>query len=231
MSAARVDAATAPPPITEEGLVAVAIVLSFAAGATDAFAFLQLGGIFTANMTGNLILAGLFERPGFPVTLIAAVVAIAVFAGAVLLGFVATRPSRPGASWAAIPLLVALGAQAAVAVLWLVAPRPLGMPLTLTAIAVSAVAMAMQTVVGRRLETRSGVTTTFATGTLTALMKSISDRQRGVRLLQLLSVLMLTVGAIGGALAVGVSPLLGAALPILPSAAALGIVLATRRRA
>ena len=45
--------------------LAALLVLSFAAGAADAFAFLLLGGIFTANMTGNLILAGLPTRPGY----------------------------------------------------------------------------------------------------------------------------------------------------------------------
>lgn len=38
------------------------LFLSFGAGATDAFAFLALGGIFTANMTGNLVLVGLVGR-------------------------------------------------------------------------------------------------------------------------------------------------------------------------
>ena len=57
----------------------LAVVLAFAAGATDAFAFLQLSGVFTANMTGNLVLAGLTEREGYANSIGGIVVAIVVF--------------------------------------------------------------------------------------------------------------------------------------------------------
>ncbi|MDD1451425.1 DUF1275 family protein [Sphingomonas sp. H160509] len=38
-------------------------LLAFGAGAADAFAFSMLGGIFTANMTGNAVLEAMFEQP------------------------------------------------------------------------------------------------------------------------------------------------------------------------
>ncbi len=62
-------------------------MLSFAAGAADAFAFLLLGGIFTANMTGNLILAGLPTRPGYMSVLVGAAVAVTAFSVALYGGF------------------------------------------------------------------------------------------------------------------------------------------------
>ena len=52
-------------------------MLSFGAGATDAFAFLALGGIFTANMTGNLVLVGLVGRDDYLASLVGAAIAIA----------------------------------------------------------------------------------------------------------------------------------------------------------
>src|SRR5262245_60051139 len=98
---------------------AVAVVLSFAAGATDAFAFLQLGRILTANMTGNLILVGLYQRPNYTTTLIGALVAVVVFALVTYLGFRLADPARR-------LLIVATAAQVAVLAGYAVADRPLG---------------------------------------------------------------------------------------------------------
>ncbi|PPG06502.1 hypothetical protein C5C59_04970 [Rathayibacter sp. AY1F4] len=67
------------------------VLLAIASGATDAFAFLLLGGIFTANMTGNLVLLGLYPRSAWLTTAAGAVTAIVFFAGAVYAGFRATR--------------------------------------------------------------------------------------------------------------------------------------------
>src|SRR5690349_2196820 len=128
----------------------VAVVLSLGAGATDAFAFLALGGIFTANMTGNLGLTTLFQRPGYATALAGALVALAVFAAALAAGFRMKRVLGPAA-----------GLQALVLAGWLAhVPHP-------ALIACSAAAMALQTVAGKRAF--DGVTTTFVTGTLTSL--------------------------------------------------------------
>ena len=81
---------------------AALVLLSFSAGAADAFAFLALGGIFTANMTGNLILTGMFTRPEFGATLVGAIVAIVAFAALL-----------PGAGLVfALPALIAISALA-----------------------------------------------------------------------------------------------------------------------
>ena len=157
-------------------LAATAIVLSFAAGATDAFAFLRLGGIFTANMTGNLVLIGLTERPGYLNTLFGAIIAVLVFAATV---YVAHRIARPGATLRR-GLLIVLGAtllaQVAVLIGWIVSPQPLELAIQGLLIAFSAIAMAGQTSVSKRVEKHSGVTTTFVTGTITSLMGDFADR-------------------------------------------------------
>ncbi|WP_250029374.1 YoaK family protein [Paractinoplanes maris] len=208
---------------------AVAVVLSFAAGATDAFAFLQLGGIFTANMTGNLILVGLFQRPGYLTTLIGATVAVLVFAGVVCAGFRITLSRRGPERGAFVLLVAATVAQLAVLGGYAAAARPPGRLLLCGFIALSAVAMAGQTVIGRTIEAKSGVTTTFVTGTLTSLMQTLADGRRDFLTVRALSILALVAGALGGALATAADPVLGAALPLVPSVAALVLLLLGRR--
>ncbi|MDQ2697345.1 MAG: DUF1275 domain-containing protein [Actinomycetota bacterium] len=121
-------------------LIAIAIVLSFAAGATDAFAFLQLGGIFTANMTGNMVLMGLVQRPDYLGTLFGGSVAIAAFAVGV---YVALRIARPG-SHRGLVVVLAMTAAAQVLVLigWLVTAQPPSLLMRVALIVISTLAMA-----------------------------------------------------------------------------------------
>jgi uncharacterized membrane protein YoaK (UPF0700 family) len=44
--------------------VAVAVALTVSAGYVDAFGFLTLGGVYTANMSGNTILVGVYPFAG-----------------------------------------------------------------------------------------------------------------------------------------------------------------------
>jgi hypothetical protein len=87
----------------------------------------------------------------------------------------------------------------------------------LVAIALTAGALGLQTVAGRTVSGKSGITTTFATGTITASMKALalreSDRQLPIRLG---SVAALTGGALVGSALIAVSQPLGPA----PAAAA-----------
>jgi uncharacterized membrane protein YoaK (UPF0700 family) len=208
----------------------IAVVLAFAAGATDAFAFLQLGGIFTANMTGNLVLAGLLHRPHYLTTLIGATVAVLAFGAAAYLGFRLTS-SRIGPSrGTCLLLLVATAAQAAVLAGYAAADHPPGRLLLSVFIAGSSVAMAGQTVIGRTIEAKSGVTTTFVTGTLTSLMQTLAHGRRDFLAVRTLSILALVAGALTGALAGATDPLFGAALPLVPSLAALLLLLDGGRR-
>jgi len=207
----------------------VAVVLSFAAGATDAFAFLQLGGIFTANMTGNLVLAGLFHRPHYLTTLVGATVAVVVFGATAYLGFRLTS-SRSGPSRGTRLLIIAASfAQLAVLAGYALAGHPPGHLLLGVFIALSSVAMACQTVIGRTIEAKSGVTTTFVTGTLTSLMQTLAHNRRDFLAVRTLSIVALVAGALTGALTSATDPLFGATLPLVPSFAALVLLLRGRR--
>lgn len=197
-------------------------MLSFAAGATDAFAFLLLGGVFTANMTGNLVLAGLTERPGYPVMIVGLVVAILVFAGALYAGFRSVPPGAPPRRLVGL-LTIGLIAQSAVFVTWILAPDHTSVVLMAALVGLSAAAMACQTAVARRIGTRAGVTTTYVTGTLTSLVGDLADRvpqEAGTRIGVIVA---LVAGALTSSLLIGVAPALGAALPVVP--AAIGVVL------
>jgi len=138
----------------------VAVVLAFAAGATDAFAFLQLSGVFTANMTGNLVLAGLVDRPGYSAAIAGIVTAVLVF-GATL--FVALRFMSGDAPTGrtVVLLVVAAVAQAAILGIWAVGPGGASSTSVVVLIGLSAMAMACQTAVAKRIDGASGVTTTY----------------------------------------------------------------------
>ena len=203
-------------------LATLAIVLAFAAGATDAFAFLQLSGVFTANMTGNLVLAGLTERSGYAASIGGIIVAIVVF---VVVLYAAFRASPVGSGHSRLVgvLATALVAQAAVLIGWLLLPTTKTALAIAVLIGLSTVAMACQTAVAKRIDVKSGVTTTYVTGTLTSIMSDAADRKPQELSTRLGVVIGLVAGALCGSLLVGVAPAWGAALPILPAAA--GVVL------
>lgn len=214
-------------------LDALAVVLSFAAGATDAFAFLQLGGIFTANMTGNVVLSGLITRPDYPATLTGAIVAVVVFSGVVFAGFRVTRVTR-GAQVSTRRLGSVMGcglaAQLAVAGIWAADGGRRGMVLIMVVVALSTTAMALQTVIGRRVEVRSRVATTFVTGAITTLMKDAADGDLSEALVRIGTIVALAAGALCGAAVMTVDVAAGAVLPVIPSAVGLVLLLVARRQ-
>lgn len=209
-------------------LTALALVLAYAAGATDAFAFLLLGGVFTANMTGNLVLAGLTERPGYHSMITGVVVAIIVFCAALYGAF---RVARSGSSRIRLVavLLVAVFAQVTVLATWLFAPGHASPMALVGLIALSSVAMAAQTAVARRVEVESGVTTTYVTGTLTSIMRDWADHTPQAWVTRVGVVIALVAGALSGSLLIGVSDWLGALLPVIASTIG-AVILGSLRR-
>ncbi|MFS0795063.1 YoaK family protein [Microbacterium sp. 1P10AE] len=209
----------------------VAVVLAFAAGATDAFAFLQLSGVFTANMTGNLVLGGLVDRPGYGSTIAGITTAIVVFAGTL---FLALRfmPGDTPTGRTVILLVVAAVAQAAILGMWAVGAGGASPVAVVVLTGLSAMAMACQTAIAKRIDGASGVTTTYVTGTITSLMADAADRKPQPAGIRLAVIAALVVGALGGAVAIHADPLYGAALPLLPAvvAAALTATTITPRR-
>lgn len=167
-------------------------LLSFGAGAADGFAYLVLGGIFTANMTGNAVLATVYDRPGYPTILVGALTAIGAFAVALIVGFRFTRAGRGFAARRA--LIASLMCHVSVVLMWWCSTRSGQVVLCL--IATSAAAMALQTVAAKRDGVAHGATTTYATGTLTDLLKDVVEGQVDWYSIRWLSLFALPAGAV-----------------------------------
>ncbi|WP_382306940.1 DUF1275 family protein [Herbiconiux sp. UC225_62] len=192
---------------------AALLLLSFSAGAADAFAFLALGGIFTANMTGNLILTGMFTRPEFALTLLAALIAVVFFVGVLYAAFRLT--AAPTSEFAtrrrAVRRLVlpSIVLQTVVVVIWMLRPDTTALLERCVVIALSASALALQTVGAKKLTDIDGVTTTYVTGTLTTTMQAVAERRHSGQWIRVLSVIALPVGAVAGTAALALAAPLG----------------------
>jgi uncharacterized membrane protein YoaK (UPF0700 family) len=138
------------------------MTLTAAAGSADALSHLGLGRVFTANMTGNLVLLGLAIGQGQVAGSLRSVIAFAGFGIGVLVGARATARSNEPAVWPSsvtVVVVVELGLLVAFAAGWEIAgDRPAALALDVL-IALSAAAMGMQTAAARRLSV-AGVTTT-----------------------------------------------------------------------
>ncbi|MEV0828683.1 YoaK family protein [Nonomuraea rubra] len=139
--------------------------LALAAGAVDALSFLALGQVFTANMTGNVVLLGLALGYGRTAHVMASGLAFAGFCAGLAAGFLLV--GRGAGGGAARGPAAALGLElvllAGIAVGWwaVQVPRP-------ALVAASAVAMGLQSAV-TRWAGGSGLSTTYVTGTVTGL--------------------------------------------------------------
>jgi uncharacterized membrane protein YoaK (UPF0700 family) len=150
------------------------LMLTAAAGSADAIAYLGLGRVFTANMTGNLVLLGVAIGQVQLAGSIRSVIAFIAFAIGVLVGFRLTPKST--AIWpraVTLVVFVELGLLVVLAAGWVIAgPQPATIAIDLF-IALSAGAMGMQTSATRRLGV-AGMSTTFLTGTLTSLIAELA---------------------------------------------------------
>jgi uncharacterized membrane protein YoaK (UPF0700 family) len=70
-------------PQARDGLL---LALMFAAGAVDAFSYLGLGRVFTANLTGNIVLMGIAVGQGNALSTIRSGLALVGFTVGVVLG-------------------------------------------------------------------------------------------------------------------------------------------------
>jgi uncharacterized membrane protein YoaK (UPF0700 family) len=212
---------------------ALLVTLSFATGATDAFAFMVLGGIFTANMTGNLVLMTLTSRPHYLEALAGAAIAIAAFALTLWISFRLTRGAGDGEP-ASGPRVVKM-IQAALALQLLTFALGFGVIHhlpglgTFTVIAASAAAMAAQTAAAKRAGADRSITTTYLTGTITGLMQDIAENRPGERCLRLGVIAALPLGAVIAASAIQAHPMAGAAVAAAAVAVALGFARAFSR--
>lgn len=203
--------------------------LTFSSGAVDAISFLGLGRVFTANMTGNLVLLGLaVGQPAGAEALRAAASLVGFVVGVIIASRLAAGAAKrelwPAAATSALGLEVA--AQTGLLGGWLAASGHPAAALEVVLVAISGLAMGLQSgaVVALR---RSGISTTYVTGMLTGVIGEIAS-QTGARsewLRRGLVLAALVAGAICSA------ALLSAArrfAPMLPLAVTVGVVASAR---
>ena len=206
-------------------------LLTLVSGLVDAACYLGLGRVFTANMTGNVVLLAFGAAGAHGLPVLAPSVSLVVFlAGATAGGRLATRLVGPVDAqvsapvrrrWVTIALLLELGLVAVAVVVALGLPVAGGGARRYVVIGLLAAALGLQNATVRRLAV-ADVTTTVLTTTLTGLaadswLAGGRSPRAGRRVA---AVGLMAAGALAGALLLRVD----VALPVL--AAALLIALA-----
>ena len=213
-------------------LTMIAIALTFGSGATDVASFTRLGGVFTSVMTGNIVLAGLavaqrsLSLAGHTAVSITGYI-VGVAGGTwIAHGFKTASPPRPAddegrasvlpahVNWTLFAELILL---AGLTVGWeITGARPAGWA-QYGLLAVTAAAMGMQASAVKEMGL-TDVSTTFLTGTLTALVSSLvspgQDTPHGARRFGVLIGLAVGAGLCGLLLATAAD-----GVPALPLAA------------
>jgi uncharacterized membrane protein YoaK (UPF0700 family) len=208
---------------------ALLIALTFAAGAVDAVAFLGLH-VFTAVMTGNLVLLGVAIGQGVVRNAIRGLVAvggygIGVLAGARIVGVLPRETLWSRAVTRALILEAAL--QAAFLAGWILTDATPDGLAALALITISGIAMGLQATTTRGVA--PGRSTTYLTGTLTGLLTELSAL--GVRpdwWHRASIVIALVAGALAGAIAFSTVPWVAPAIPLLVLVGVVLFVTATR---
>ncbi len=156
------------------------LLLAWAAGSVDAIGFLGLGHVFTANMTGNTVLLGLSLGQGRSLAALANVIALVGFSMGVAGGALIVERDRNQGEWdrrVTSALFLEALMLAAFTLFWHLTPG--GADRTsaalYTLIALSALAMGIQSAAVRRLKL-PGVATTYVTGTMTSLVADLTSR-------------------------------------------------------
>jgi uncharacterized membrane protein YoaK (UPF0700 family) len=204
------------PPAEPAELLAALLALTLVSGLVDAVSYLGLGHVFTANMTGNVVVLGFAAAgaPGFSAT--GTLTSLGVFlVGAVAGGRLAGRVTGRGRLLLITMIVEALvvGTAALIALLAGTAADSGG---RLTVIAVLALAMGMRNAAVRRLAVRD-LTTTVLTLTLTGLAtdSSLAGGTNPGAGRRVGAVVAMLIGAVSGAL---MYRHINAALPLLVAA-------------
>jgi uncharacterized membrane protein YoaK (UPF0700 family) len=178
------------------------VVLTLTTGAVDASCFLHLGNVFSSVITGNLVLLGVAAATTSSSLAIHSGTALVGYSVGVLIGApIATRRPSGGETW---PLSVTVTLVAEFCVLagfsagWELTGGSPGGTARLLLIAALAVAMGIQSAAVREL---GGMSTTYLTGTLTAVISELATRDRAPGWASSLAVLAAIVsGAVAGGL-------------------------------
>jgi len=204
------------------------LALALVGGIVDAFSYLGLGKVFTANMTGNTVLLAIAVATGHGTAAAHSAVALGGFCVGVAAGSaVVRRGPRWPRSVAALLGLEAV-ALAVVLLLWVIRGVP---PVRYELIAVAGVGMGAQSAAVRFSDV-TGVNTTFMTSTLMNAIARMTLRLRGIRdgdegpMLPAAAWLMYGIAALVGALLVHAW---GAVAVAPPLAIVSGVALAASR--
>ena len=167
-------------------MTVIAVLLTFASGASDVASFTRLGNVFTSVMTGNITIFGLSLARGSASLAMHTALAVAgyvtgVAAGTLIGRYHAARaPDKPSAEpagehWPAhmtLTLAAELALLTGVLTGWEVTgSRPAG-PAQYVILAVAACAMGIQSAAVVQLGL-GNVSTTYLTGTLTGLVSAV----------------------------------------------------------
>ncbi|HVT42221.1 MAG TPA: YoaK family protein [Acidimicrobiales bacterium] len=195
-------------------LVASLAALTLVSGFLDAVSYLGLGHVFTANMTGNVVLLGFAVAGAAGFSMTASLTALGGFLlGAVIAGRIA-RHVRPNRSMMMVVMTMEVGLTVVAAVIAAsVAVLGSGWP-RYTVITLLALSMGARNAVVRRLGVPD-MTTTVLTTTLTGLASEsfLAGGTNPNAHLRITSVVSMFVGAIvGAALTIHVHPALALGL-------------------
>lgn len=191
---------------TERMHLVLMMVLTFSTGIIDAVGYLGLDRVFTANMTGNVVILGMGLVGAEDLPVLGPTVALVAFMGGAALGGRVLRRAAGPWTWLTTLLFVSVGVVClGLAIVLLVAdeatPPPLALSLPVTA--VLGTAMGVQAATARFVAVRD-VTTVVVTSTLIGLAadsrlgsgRAVSEGGAGRRFL---AVALILVGAAAGA--------------------------------
>lgn len=145
------------------------LVLTMITGLVDAVSYLQLGHVFVANMTGNVVFLGFAAAGATDFSIPASLVAIAAFlAGALVGGRLASSRGHHRGRLLAIATYIQIGLLGASVIVSTVTLAPGTDVVRYVLIALLALAMGLQNATARRLGVPD-LTTTVLTLTLTGI--------------------------------------------------------------
>lgn len=155
-------------------------LLAWAAGSLDAIGYVGLEHVFTANMTGNLVLLGLAVGQGLGFAALRNVVALAGFIAGVAIERILDVRREESVEWSrgvTRAVFVEGGILALFALSWHLSGHVRAGGYQHLLIALAAMAMGIQSAAVRRLNL-TGIATTYMTGTLTSLVSGVVSRLR-----------------------------------------------------
>jgi uncharacterized membrane protein YoaK (UPF0700 family) len=178
------------------------VLLTLTTGAVDASCFLHLGNVFSSVITGNLVLLGVAAATTSSSLAIHSGAALAGYSVGVLIGApIATRRASGGETWplsVTVTLVTEFCVLAAFSAGWELTGGNPGSAVRLLLIAALSVAMGIQSAAVREL---GGMSTTYLTGTLTAVITELTTRDRRPGFARSIGVLAAVVsGAVAGGL-------------------------------